>query len=510
MGSPPSPSRSRRAAWTLALSLAASLSSALAALITTPILLQYLGDERVGAYRVATEWTGYLALLDFGITGALQVAFARALGTGNRVGVVGAVRAGIRAGLVLAVLSTLCGLGLAIAAPYMLRGMSADTAVELRQGLLVALVGFIWVPLIAFRPLAEAGQRGYVVQAALIAQTWLTTGLVIGLAIAGAGLLGQFLAVALGNGVTAILLLWDALRRYPGIVSQTASVAALPVAFSGSMFAFNLLSRIGLHSDSIIVGLTLGPGAVVAFSVTQRLILLANTQVLALGSATWVVLAEMHHQGQTERFNHRLTQLTRLTGVFAFLLLVPVAAATESFVGLWVGIERFGGGLLILATAAFVWIHTLSALWGWPLITTGRVRSILPIYFLGIPLNVAVSIFGSLWIGVAGPALGSAMSLAALWFWWLPWILRREFGTPLRPLARAVAAPAAIGIPLCVGLYLLAALFPIHELPIPLWGRWCVLVGSMAVAATVYFILAWFFVLPREDRNELRARLRLG
>ena len=65
--------------------------------------------------------------------------------------------------------------------------------------------------------------------------------------------------------------------------------------------------------------------------------------------------------------------------------------------------------------------------------------------------------------------------------------------------------PAAIGIPLCVGLYLLAALFPIHELPIPLWGRWCVLVGSMAVAATVYFILAWFFVLPREDRNELAA-----
>ena len=102
----------------------------------------------------------------------------------------------------------------------------------------------------------------------------------------------------------------------------------------------------------------------VAFSVTQRLILLANTQVLALGSATWGALAEMHHQGQTERFNHRLTQLTRLTGVFAFLLLVPVAAATESFVGLWVGIERFGGGLLILATAAFVWIHTLSATLG--------------------------------------------------------------------------------------------------------------------------------------------------
>jgi hypothetical protein len=38
--------------------------------------------------------------------------------------------------------------------------MSAETTAELRQGLLVALVGFIWVPLIAFRTFAEAGQRG--------------------------------------------------------------------------------------------------------------------------------------------------------------------------------------------------------------------------------------------------------------------------------------------------------------------------------------------------------------
>jgi hypothetical protein len=135
---------------------------------------------------------------------------------------------------------------------------------------------------------------------------------------------------------------------------------------------------------------------------------------------------------------------------------------------------------------------------------------VLPIYFLGIPLNVLVSVFGSLWIGVAGPALGSAVSLAAVWFWWLPWLLRREFGTPLRPLARAVAAPAALGIPCGVGLYLLAARFPIQELPVATWGRWCVLVGAMSIAAMCYFVLAWFFVLPREDRDELRARLRLG
>ena len=421
----------------------------------------------------------------------------------------GAVRAGIRAGLVLAVLSTLCGLGLAIAAPYMLRGMSADTAVELRQGLLVALVGFIWVPLIAFRPLAEAGQRGYVVQAALIAQTWLTTGLVIGLAIAGAGLLGQFLAVALGNGVTAILLLWDALRRYPGIVSQTASVAALPVAFSGSMFAFNLLSRIGLHSDSIIVGLTLGPG---------RGCILGDAAVdpacQHTGFGTGIRDVGRAGGNAPPRPDRAVQSSTYATHAADRSICIPLARAgcsSDRVIRWSVGRHRTLWGRSTHPGHRGIRMdpHTVSAS-GLALdynrpraVDTADLLSGNPTERGGEHIRIALDRRGR-------PALGSAMSLAALWFWWLPWILRREFGTPLRPLARAVAAPAAIGIPLCVGLYLLAALFPIHELPIPLWGRWCVLVGSMAVAATVYFILAWFFVLPREDRNELRRRLRLG
>jgi O-antigen/teichoic acid export membrane protein len=385
--------------------------------------------------------------------------------------------------------------------------MSAETALELRFGLLASLIAIVWVPLIAFRPLAEAGQRGYVVQAALILQSWLTAGLVIGLAVAGAGLVGQFLAIAIGNGLATLVLLWDALRRYPEIVSRAASMAVLPVAFSGSMFVFNLLSRVGLHSDSIIVGLTLGPTSVVAFTVTQRLLLLVDTQVMALGSATWGALAELHHQGQAERFNHRLVQLTRFTGVLAFGLIIPVMAATRPFVGLWVGAGRYGSDLLVISTAVYVWLHAVAALWGWPLITTGRVRAVLPIYLIGIPLNVAVSIAGSLWIGVAGPAIGSAISIAAVWLWWLPCLLRNEFGTALRPLARAVIRPALLGLPLMAGLYCLSTAIDVHELAIAVWARWFVLASGMMISAMLYFFLAWFLVLPREDRDELRARL---
>ena len=500
-------SRTRRATWTFALSLGGTVSGVALALITTPILLQHLGDERVGAYRAAAEWVGYLALLDFGIAGSLQVAFARAIGTGNRIGLAGAVRAGVRAGFFLGLLSAVFGLGLALLAPQLLRDASAELTAELRIGLLVALLGAVWGPLIAFRPLADAGQRGHIVQIGLTLQAWVTAGLLIGLAASGFGLPGQFFAVAAGGGVGSLLLARDGLRRFPEILSRSAPAVALPTAFSGAMFAYNLLGRIGLHSDSIIVGMTLGPTSVVAFALTQRLLLLADSQVMALGSSSWAALAELHHQGKTELFNRRLTQLTRLTGVLGFTMIVPLAAATRPFVTLWVGDSRFGGDWLVASTAAYVWVHTITALWGWPLMTTGRVRLVLPIYIVGIPLNIAISITGAIHIGPVGPALGSAISMALIWLPWLPLLLRREFQTPLRPLIRAVAGPAMVGIPSAAAVYGFAIYVPLHELSISVWARWVILLAFIGFGSVAYLVLAWITILPAGDQAELRGRL---
>lgn len=499
-------SRTRRTLWTFAVSLASTGSSIVVGLITTPILLHYLGDARVGAFRILSEWSGYITLLDFGVGGALQVAFARACSTGDRPAIVAYVRAGARAGALLALLSIICVLGLVAASPYLVRGMSAELTWEVQLGLLVGLLGCVWSVLTAFRPLAEAGQRGYLVQTSLILQSWVMSGLSIGLAAAGCELPGQFLAIAIGNGVSAIFLAWDGLRRYPEILSRAAATVALPVTFSGSMFLFNLLSRLGLMSDGIVLGLVFGPTAVVAFTVTQRLLFLADTQVLALGTSAWAALVELHHQGRDELFNQRLIQLTRLTSVFAFLLICPLTAFTQAFVGLWVGPERYGGDLLTAFTSLYVWIHAVAAWWGWPLVATGRVRAFLPVYFVGIPINVGLKFLGSYWIGIAGPALGSAVSML-IWLGWTPMIVRREFGTPLRPLFAATFIPMIPAIPCTAAWWLLAANLPEDWFGLPVWGCWCALAVGVSLSAGSYLILTWMLVLSREERAELAERL---
>jgi len=492
---------------TFGASLLATGSGVVLGFVSTPFLLRWLGDDRVGTFRAAVEWVAYLTLLDFGVAGAVQVTLARALGTDDRAAIAATVRAAARVGVRLAVITALGTIGFAIAGPYLVRGLSTELAWELRIGLLLGLVGLAWAPLIAFRPLAEAGQRGYVVQAALVLQSWVTTGLTLGLAAAGAGLPGQFLAIALGNGVGVVLLAWDGLRRYPEILVRPSAMVAIPVTFSWMMFVFHLMSRLAGLSDCIVVGLVIGPAAVVVFTVTQRLLLLVDTQILALGGAAWAALAELYYRGENVQFNHRLTQLTRWTGVLCVGLVIPAAAFTPIFVRLWVGVSRFGGDLLTGWTAGYVWVHGLVSLWGWPLVTTGRLRIVMPLILAGTITNVTVSIICTFWFGVAGPAIGSAVTFAFFYSWGLPLLLRREFGTPLRPLASAVIRPALFGIPLAVGLIVALAEFPVDKLVVPIWGKWFILAGAMAAVATLYFALAWFLVLPFGDRHELRSRI---
>jgi O-antigen/teichoic acid export membrane protein len=500
-------SRSGHALRSFFATLAASASSILVGFITTPLLLRWLGDERVGAYRAAIEWVGYLSLLDFGLTGSLQVALARALGRGNCDELAAAVRAGFQGGLRLTALNLLCIIGLALAVPELIRGLNPQIAQELRIGLLASLIGVLWIPLIVFRPLLEAGHLGYLVQLFLVIQQWVSCGLSLALAWGGFGLVGLFLASTLATGVASLLMARVGLLRHPEILRGPAPGITLPVVFSGPMFVFNLCGRLSLLSDLMLIGVLIGPGAVVVFSVTQRLLLVADTQILALGTAVWPALAELYHRGEHERFHARLVQLTRWVGILTGAFLVPITAATPAFVTLWVGEERYGGHLLTVVTSLFVWQHGLIALWGWPLVTLGRVQRLIPLMLTGTVVNVGLSIACTTAFGVVGPAIGSAGGYALVNGWWIVLLLRKEFGTPLAPILRAVVGPTVVAISIGTVCFYLAGEFSPASFNLPNGIQWLLLLNGMAAASLVYILICWFLVLPRADRGELWARV---
>jgi O-antigen/teichoic acid export membrane protein len=503
-------SRVRRSTQTLATGLVSSAVVAVSSFATAPYLLDWLGAERFGAFRAAVGWFGFIGLLEFGVGGALQALFARALGTGERAGVVAAVRIGARAYLLVTGLATVAAAGLSIVLPGLIR-LPASLNRELWIGCGLYLLTFAFGPLAPFRPLAEAGQRGYLVNLLLAAQTLGVAVAGVVFAYAGWGMIGQFAALVIGGVIFHVGLAWDGIRRYPDVLARGQDVAGLGRslwALSWPTLLFNLSGRLGLLSDELVIAGLLGPAAVASFFLTQRVIVVAGSQVLAIGGATWAGLIDLHFRGEREVFVLRFTQLTRLTASLGAGLLLPVAVWNRDLIVLWVGSDRYAGGVVTWLAAANSWNLGLFSLWLWPLSAAGLVRVTLPAVICSATVNLGISLAATAMIGLPGPLIGTTAAHVGVTWWWTLLLLRRHLNIPPRLLLSAVAGPGILASFYGVGLVVLSEIIPAYD---PRWPRWVCLLsvaGWLAGGAIGYLVLAWFLVLPAADRAEWVDRFR--
>ena len=112
---------------------------------------------------------------------------------------------------------------------------------------------------------------------------------------------------------------------------------------SRDSFILMLAGRASLQSNSLILGLFAGQTDVTKLYATQRLFDVIQSQLFAVGNASWAALAEIFHQNRLDLFRTRVTQLVRLILVMAVSTVVPVVCFNEIFVALWVGPDRYGG-----------------------------------------------------------------------------------------------------------------------------------------------------------------------
>jgi O-antigen/teichoic acid export membrane protein len=476
----------------------------------TPLILRWLGAERYGAFRAASDWLGYVGLLEFGIGGALQVLFARSLGKDDRVGVVATIRAGVRAYLAAAMLMAAFAAGLIAVLPELIH-LPGELTGELRWGCVIYLCGLLLLPLAVFRALAEAGQRGYLVNALVGVQAVVITGGSVILARAGWGLVGQFAALILGALVFNLALAWDGLRRYPEALAAEAGRAGVGRSLwtlSWPTLIFNLSGRVGLLTDTIVIAGFLGPAAVAPFYLSQRLIALAQTQVQAVGSATWAGLIDLHLRGLHEVFARRFVQLTRLTALLGAASLLPVAVWNHDLIALWVGRDHYAGAAVTWLAAVNAWVLGVLSIWGWPLMAAGHVRSVLPAIIVSSALNIGVSLAATADVGLPGPLLGTTVALVLVSSWWTLSLLCRHFGVSARTLLEAALRPLVAALPYGAGLVFLARAVPAYDPSWPRWVCWFSLAGWLVVGAVGYLVLAWFLVVPTADRTEWIGRLR--
>jgi len=502
-------SRSLRSALTFGAGVFGQIVTMIAGFVITPLLLSALGDVRYGAFRAASDWTSYLSLLELGIGGALQALLARALGSDNRTGIVAIVRAGMRAYFYVAGLMFFAGLALAFAMPVLVP-VPEDLVGELRFGTLVGLLCLTWLPLAPFRPLAEAGQRGYLINLLLMAQSLTTVVLSLGLAWAGWGIVGQFTAVFAGGLPFYLGVVYFGLRRYPEVLARNA-VGKVPGSLWGLSWpnlVFNIAGRIGLLTDNILIAAILGPSAVTSFLLTQRLVVVAQGQAQAIGGAAWAGLIDLHFRGEHVVFARRLEQLTRLTSTVAVALLGPLAVWNHEIIQLWVGSERYAGATVTWLAAGNAWCLAVMSIFGWPLTAAGNVRSVVPVIATASLLNISLSVAATLVVGLPGPLIGSAAGFLFVASWWTMRLLTRHFQLSAWRLTWAAFRPLLVGLPLLMGYILVDEFVPPFNREWPRWACWLALTGWLSTAATLYLVAAWWLAVPAADRTEWQGRIR--
>lgn len=501
-------SRTRKASWNLASSLAYTAVLLAVSLLSTPRLIRWLGEDRLGAVKAATDLFGWLTLLELGLGGTLGPLLAKALARDDRHTLHHTMAAGTRAYLLLTL--PILGFGLALA-----RGLDGLIPVEsalrpdLHRGWMIGLIGWMAVSLIPMRALLEAGQRGYRVNLMLTAQGVLVVAASLAMARAGWGITGQMTATAAGSILLALALTFDAGRFHPGLLRAVWSTR--PDAetrksiwnLGWPTLMLNLSGRLAVLSDSIIVSSILRDTKLALhLFLLQRLAQLAQAQLQGIGNASWAALAELNARGEREQFNRRLTDLTGLVAILGMTVLSPIVAFNASFLAIWLKAaappDLYVVPVVVVA-AANALMTSVFSLWTWCYSGTGNVRRIVLPAAATAVTNLVLSLILTAKLGLIGPILGTLIAQTVVPVGMILPRMHRDFGVSVLALCRAVAVPVAFGVPYGYALTRLARAYPPTS--------WLALAAMMSASALVYLLLAGGFLLSPTDRAAWLARL---
>jgi O-antigen/teichoic acid export membrane protein len=475
-------------------------------LFATPLILHWLRDERFGAFQVATDWMGYLGLLEFGLGGALMPLIAISEARRDEKSVHDLMVTGVRAYTKVALAGVVGIVILAIFATRLIP-VQAKYALDLRISFLIGGFGAFMTPLAPFKALIEGRQQGYWLSAFLTAQSITITAGSLVLAWAGWGITGQSVAVIAGAAVFNAALLWLCRREAPAIFLDAIKGPAPEAArrdvrkLNMPTFLLNMCGRVSLLTDNIVVSGLLSPALVTPFVLTQRLTSLAQRELQTIGNASWAALAELSAQGRKEVFSRRLLELTRVVAVVGLAALIPIVAFNCQFISLWVGRERYAGDLITALAAANALWQAIFSLWGWCVTGTGQIRKMLPMTIVQTVLNLAFSITFTLVFGLAGPLLGTTASFLAVSVWYMPILMSDIFDVPASKLVFSVVAPLALALPYAALTGWLVRLYGATG--------WFGVAYQMSASALIYLVLAWLVVFYPEERASLMSRFRL-
>jgi O-antigen/teichoic acid export membrane protein len=413
-----------------------SLFAALAPLITTPIMLAYLGDYRYGLWMMLLSITALIGLSDFGITNGITTELS-VRGEGDAA----------RRPLISNAYSILLLVAAALVLILLLVFLAMYSAASPGQGIILPLMMVaVLTPTIFAVPLGFVQRLLYIDLRG--AEASLAPGIAalfsVAVAITGTWLkLNPYLLVflfLLPVPLAFIVLTVRYFRRHPGlrpVLHDWDPVLARRIFRSGRMFVLlSLLVILCNRVDYMIVARFVGVVNLVPYSIADRVIGIANAAVTVLGASLWPVFANKTREGDIAWIKTSILRINLVIILFYSVLTVMLLCFYNRFLELWLGTAKETSPVVLVFLTLTSMAVALSAPYFALANSLGVIKEQMAAYLalllIGLPLKCAAGLL----FGTAGVAAGAFAGWALVM---LPLIIfivmRRLNGLPVREAA---------------------------------------------------------------------------
>lgn len=413
-------------------SYAAMVTRLLLGLLLFRQLFEHLGDEQFGFWSLMWSLFGYGVLLDFGFGFTAQKAVAEKTANGDMAGL---------SRLLATILWTFVGIALLIAVTFFaLRGpflAAVDVPPELRgefgQAYLVFFAGLaLMFPLGIFPEMLRGLQRIDLANWVNTANTIVHFGCLTAALWAGWSL-PALMAISVFSGIIPNAIAGVmALRRLPGLSLAprwfTLSAVKSQLSFSVAAYLIAFSNLLMAKSDQLVIGLTLGVGAVTVYQAGYKMGEMLNLFSIQLQSALSPAAADLHARADRAGLRELFLRSFRLT----VLLITPCYVLTACYLD---GLIRLLTGLNEVPAETY-WVGQALALAIFSsqltnssakriLMMTGREKALLGLSVGDALANVILSVALAFPLGVLGVALGTMIPTTLVgWIGVLPLALR--------------------------------------------------------------------------------------
>lgn len=285
--------RYRRALLTTFANILSKALSLLVLVVSVPLTLSYLGNERFGIWMTISSFAALLAFLDFGIGNGLLNLVAKTAATSSQERLRQVISNGL---LALGIAGVLVGVILLTAAAILpwqslIRVADPSSTDEIGSAASTfALVFALSLPLLGLQRVFLGLQEGFLVHAAAALAQIISLVLVVILAANQAGIPQLILATFGVQSMAPLILLPLLLRRglmgRPGLEPFRSDALHL-LRTGGLFFVLQLGAMVAWGSDSLIISSMLGASEVATLAIITKLFQLVSQPLAMFTTPLW-------------------------------------------------------------------------------------------------------------------------------------------------------------------------------------------------------------------------------